>query len=122
MEKENLLCARVPGIFFPRLLQTGPRQKTPWGKSKSNLRSYPYWNSTRGGEKDSGAYRRRNSSGEVSREVGEVTAVTSRYGSASEMAGVGRSSCIGGGVHRRRVIRPAHGGMVQSVGSESFTK
>jgi hypothetical protein len=25
MEKENLLCARVPGIFFLRLLQVGPR-------------------------------------------------------------------------------------------------
>jgi hypothetical protein len=24
MEKENLLCARVPGILFLRLLQTGP--------------------------------------------------------------------------------------------------
>jgi hypothetical protein len=25
MGKEILLCARVPGIFFMRLLQTGPR-------------------------------------------------------------------------------------------------
>jgi hypothetical protein len=97
-------------------------QKTPWGKFKSNSRSYPYWNSTRGGEKGDGAYRRRNSSGEVSKEVGEVIAVTSRYGSALEMAGVGQSSCVGKRVRRRWVIRPAHGGMVQSVGSESFTK
>jgi hypothetical protein len=58
----------------------------------------------------------------VSREVGEVMAVTSRYVSALEMAGVGRSSCAGGGVRRQRVFRPAHGGIVQSVGSGSFTK
>jgi hypothetical protein len=58
----------------------------------------------------------------VSSEVEEVTAVTSRCGSASEMAGVGRSSCEGGGVRRRRVFRPAHDGIVQLVGSGSFTK
>jgi hypothetical protein len=29
MEKENLLCTRVPGIFFMRLLQTGPRATIP---------------------------------------------------------------------------------------------
>jgi hypothetical protein len=45
-------------------------QKTPWGKFKSNSRFYPFWNSTRGGEKGDVAYRRRNSSGEVSKEVG----------------------------------------------------
>jgi hypothetical protein len=68
------------------------------------------------------AYRRRSSSGEVSREAGEVTAVTLRCGSASEMAGVGRSSCAGGGAWRRRVFRSAQGGIVQLLGSGSFTK
>jgi hypothetical protein len=76
-------------------------RKTPWGKSKSNMWSYPYWNSTLGGEKGGGAYRRRDSSGEVSRDVGEVTAIMSRYGPVSEIAGVGQSSCAGGGVRRR---------------------
>jgi hypothetical protein len=78
--------------------------------------------STRDGEKGGRAYRRRSSSDEVSREVGEVTAVTSRCRSASEMAGVGRSSCAGGGVRRRRLFQPAHGEIVQLVGSGSFTK
>ena len=55
-------------------------------------------------------------------DVGEVTTVTSVCGSILGMVGVGRSSHAGGGARRQRVIRPAHGGMVQSVGSESFTK
>jgi hypothetical protein len=38
------------------------------------------------------------------------------------MAGVGWSLCTGGGVCRRRVFWPAHGGIVQLVGSGSFTK
>jgi hypothetical protein len=131
MEKENLFCARVPRILFLRPLQTGPRvtippsltmQKTRWGKFKSNPRSFPYWNSTCGREKGGRAYWRRSSSVEVSREVKEVTTVTSRYRSALEVVGVGGSSCAGGGVRRRRVFWPAHGGIVQLVGSESFTK
>jgi hypothetical protein len=51
-----------------------------------------------------------------------VTVVTSRCGSASEMAGVGGSSCAGGGVRRRRVFQPAHGGIDQLVGLGRFTK
>jgi hypothetical protein len=111
MEKENLLCARVPGIFFLRLLQTvlgllfhrvsDNAETPPWGNPKSNPRSFPYWNSTHSGEKGGRAYRPRDSSSEVSREVEEVTVVTSRYGSTSEMAGVGQSSCTGGVVRRR---------------------
>jgi hypothetical protein len=57
----------------------------------------------------------------VSREVGEVTAVTSRYGSASEMAGGCRSSCVGGEVCRRRGTRPNHDRITQSSELGSFT-
>jgi hypothetical protein len=94
-------------------------QKTLWGNPKSNPRSFPYWNSAHGGGKGGGAYRRRDSSGEVFREVGEVMAVTSRYGSASEVVGVGWSTCAGGGVRRRRVFRPAHGETIQLVSRRS---
>jgi hypothetical protein len=96
-------------------------QRTPWGITKSNLRSFLYLNSVRGG-KGGEAYWRRDSSGEVSKEVGEVMVVTSTCGSVSEIAGVGGSSCAGGGVRRRRVFWPAHGGINQLVGSRSFTK
>jgi hypothetical protein len=41
-------------------------------------------------------------------------------GSPSGMVGVGRSTCAGGDAHRRRGIRPTHGAIVQSNGSESF--
>jgi predicted dehydrogenase len=95
---------------------------TPWGNPKSNPRSFPYRNSTHGGGKGGGAYRRWDSSGEASREVGEVTAVTLRYGSASEVVGVGWSTCAGGGVRQRQVLWPAHGEIVQLVGSGGLTK
>jgi hypothetical protein len=96
--------------------------KTPWGNSKSNSWSFPYWNSTRGEGKGGGAYRQRDSSGEVSREVGEVTAVTLRYESSSKVVGVGRSTCTDGGVRQRRVLWPAHGDIVQLVGSGGLTR
>jgi hypothetical protein len=48
--------------------------------------------------------------------------VTSRYGSASEVVGDGRSTCAGGGIRRRRVLRPAHGEIVKLVGSGGLTK
>jgi hypothetical protein len=51
MEKENLLCARVHGIFFLHFLTNRSSgyystesltvQKPPWGNPKSNLRSFP---------------------------------------------------------------------------------
>jgi hypothetical protein len=91
-------------------------QKTPWGNPKSFLRSFPYWNSTHDGGNGGGAYRRPDSSGEASKKVGEVTAVTSRYGSASNVVGVVRSTCAGGGVHRRRVLRPTHGEFIGWLG------
>jgi hypothetical protein len=95
---------------------------TPWGNPKSIPRSFPYWNSTHGRGKGKEAYRWRDSSGKASREVGEVMAVTSRYGSASEMVGVDWSTCASGGVRRRRVLRPAHGEIVQLVGSGGLAK
>jgi hypothetical protein len=33
------------------------------------------------------------------------------------MAGIGRATCAGGRAHRRRVLRSAHGGRVQSKGT-----
>jgi hypothetical protein len=113
------LTNRSSGYYFTESLTM---QKTSWGNPKSNPWSFPYWNSTRGRGKGGGAYRRRDSSGEASREVEEVTAVTLRYGSASEVVEVGRSTCAGRGVHQRRVLRPAHGEIVQLVGSGGLTK
>jgi hypothetical protein len=55
-------------------------------------------------------------------DVGEVTAVTSVCGLASEMVAVGRTSRAGGGAHRQRVIRPNHDGIVQSSELGSFTR
>jgi hypothetical protein len=96
-------------------------QKTPWGNPKYNPRSFPYWNSTRDGEKGGGAYRRRDSSGEVVDDVGEVAAVMWMCGSSSGMARVGRTSCAGGEARWRRGSRPNHGGIAQSSESRSFT-
>jgi hypothetical protein len=73
-------------------------------------------------EKGGGAYRRRGCSGEGSGEVRGSMAITSRYGSSAMVVGVGRSTCVGGGAHRRRGIRPNHGVIVQLNGLESFTR
>jgi hypothetical protein len=43
-------------------------------------------------------------------------------GSPSGMVGVGRSTCAGGGAHRRRGVRPIQGTIDQSNESESFTR
>jgi hypothetical protein len=67
------------------------------------------------------AYRRRDCSGEVAEGVGEVLRVTTMCGSPSGMAGVGQSTRAGGEARRRRGVRPAHGTIVQSNGSKSFT-
>ena len=53
-------------------------------------------------------------------EVREVTVVTSKYGSASEVVEVDWSTCAGEEVRRRRVFRPAHSETVQLVGSEGL--
>jgi hypothetical protein len=67
------------------------------------------------------AYRRRGRPGGGLGEVREVLAVTSRCGSPTVMAGIGLAACTGGRAHRRRVLRPAHSGRVQSNGMGSFT-
>jgi hypothetical protein len=81
----------------------------------------PNLNSNRGGRKGGGAYRRRDCSGEVVEDVGEVSGITAMCGSPSGMVGVGRSVCAGGDARRRRGVRPAHGAIDQLNGSESFT-
>jgi hypothetical protein len=52
---------------------------------------------------------------------GEVLAVMLRCGSSMVMAGIGLTACTGGRARRRRVLWPAHGGMVQSNSTGSFT-
>jgi hypothetical protein len=58
----------------------------------------------------------------VVEDVGEVSRITAMCGSPLRMVGVGRSMCAGGDARRRRGIRPTHGAIVQSNGSESFTR
>ncbi len=67
-------------------------------------------------------YRRRDCSGEVVEDVGEVLRVTTMCGSPSGMVGVGRSTCAGGGAYRRQGVWPIQGTIDQSNGSESFTR
>jgi hypothetical protein len=43
------------------------------------------------------------------------------YGSMAEVAGIVRSTCVGGCSRRRRVFRSNHGDLVQSNGTMSFT-
>ena len=47
--------------------------------------------------------------------------VTSRYGSASEVAGIARSTRAGRCPRRRRVYRPNYGELAQSEGTVSIT-
>jgi hypothetical protein len=72
-------------------------------------------------KKGGAAYLRRGRSGEGLGEVREVLAVTSRCGLSTVMAKIGLAACAGGRARRRRVLRPAHGGRVQSNGTGSFT-
>jgi hypothetical protein len=97
-------------------------QKTPWVLLILTRGPSPKSNSTHGGRKGGGAYRRRDCSGEVAEGVGEVLRVTEMCGSPSGMVGVGRSTCAGGGARRRRGVRPIQGTIDQSNGSESFTR
>jgi hypothetical protein len=55
-------------------------QKTPWILLILTRGPSPNLNSTRGGRKDGGAYRRRDCSGEVVEGVGEVLRVTAMCG------------------------------------------
>jgi hypothetical protein len=84
--------------------------------------SFSQLNSTHGGGKGGGAYQRRDCSSEVVEGVGEVVTVTPVCGSSLGMVGVGRSTCAGGGAHRRRGLRPIQGGRVQLNWSVSFTR
>jgi hypothetical protein len=87
-----------------------------------NSRSFPNGTVAAEEERGGGAYRRRDCFGEVVEGVGEVLSVTAICGSPSGMVGVGRSTCAGGGAHRRRGIRPNQGMIGQSNGSASFTR
>ena len=92
---ESLTLQKTPRVL--QILTRGP---------SSNL------NSNRGGRKGGGAYQRRDCSGEVVEDVGEVSGITAMCGSPSGMVGVGRSTCAGGDARRRRGVRPAHGAIV----------
>jgi hypothetical protein len=96
--------------------------ENPWGFAKPNLRSFSQLNSTRGGGKGGGAYRRRDCSGEVTEGVGEVMTVTPMCESSPGMVRVGLSTCADGGAHRRRGLRPNQDGRVQLNWSVSFTR
>jgi hypothetical protein len=109
----------VPGLHSNELLTS---QKNPWVILILTRGPSPKLNSTRGGRKGGGAYRRRDCSGEVAEGVGEVLRVTTMCGSPSGMVGVGRSAGAGRGARRRRGVRPIHGKIDQSNGSESFTR
>jgi hypothetical protein len=99
----------LAGVFkFPYRLVLGyysneslTIQKTPWVLLILTRGPSPKLNSTRGGRKGGGAYRRRDCSGEVAEGVGEVLRVTAMCGSPSRMVRVGRFTCAGGGAHRR---------------------
>jgi hypothetical protein len=87
----------VPGLLFKCVTDSS---ENPLGSTKPNLRSFPQFNSSRGGGKGGGAYRRRDCSGEVVEGVGAVPRVTMMCGSPSGMVRVGRSTCAGGGARR----------------------
>jgi hypothetical protein len=126
------LCNGVPGGCFQVSLQTSPwatiqmcrwQFRKPLGVPLNLTRGpSPKLNSTHGGGKGGGAYRRRDCSGEVAKGVGEVLRVTAMCGSPSGMVGVGRSTCAGGGARRQRGVQPIQGTIDQSNGSESFTR
>jgi hypothetical protein len=129
MEKDFAKGSLACVFKFPYRLVLGllfkyatDNSETPWGFTKPNPRSFPQLNSTRGGGKGRGAYRRRDYSGEVVEGVGEVLRITAMCGSSSGMVGVGRSTCAGGGARRWRGVRPNQGTIGQSKGSASFTR
>jgi hypothetical protein len=114
------------------VLQTGPRftiQLSLWLCRKPprvllNRTRDPSPNGivTAAEEKGIGAYRQRGCFVEGSGEVRGSLAITSRYGSSAVVVRVGWSTGAGGGTRRRQGIRPAHGAIVQSNGSGSFTR
>jgi hypothetical protein len=54
-------------------------------------------------------------------DIGEVTTVMSMCGSASEVARAALATSTGGGGRRRHLLRPNHGGRVQSRCTRSST-
>jgi hypothetical protein len=110
----NFASASLTNVFkFPYRLVLGSLftcatdiSENPLDFTKPNPRSFSQLNSTRGGGKDRGAYRRRDCSGEVVEGVGEVMTGTQMCGSSPGIVGVGRSTCAGGGARRRRGLRP----------------
>jgi hypothetical protein len=96
-------------------------RKTPWLSLLLPRGPSLGLNSTREKEKGGAAYRRRERSGEGRGWLREVLAVTTVYDSTAGVAGIARSTCIGGCSRRRRVCRPNHDDLVQSNGTVSFT-
>jgi hypothetical protein len=72
-------------------------------------------------KKGGAAYRQRERSGGGPGEVQEDLAVTSRGGSPVVMARLGLATCAGGRARQRRVLWPAHGGIIQLNNIGSFT-
>jgi hypothetical protein len=128
--KNYFATMSLAGVFnFPYRLVLGyysnvslTVQKTPWILLILTRGPSPNLNSTSGGRKGGGAYRRRDCSDEVAEGVGEVLRVTAMCGLPSGMVGVGRSTCAGGEARRQRGVRPIQGTIDQSNGSENFTR
>jgi hypothetical protein len=95
--------------------------KTPLAFLSLIPSSFPVGTVTAERNKGRAAYRRRERSGGGPSEVREVLAVMSRGGSPAVIAGIGLAACAGGQARRRRVLRPAHGSIVQLNGTVSFT-
>jgi hypothetical protein len=94
---------------------------TPWLFPFLNLRSLLAGTVAAERKSSGAAYQRWERSGEGSGEIWGLLAVMSRGGSPAVMARVGLAACAGGRARRRRVLRPAHGGRVQSNHTGSFT-
>jgi hypothetical protein len=131
MGKEKHICAEVPGFSSPFSLTNQPSvyylhesltlHKTPWTYPIPNPQSLAGWTSNRGKDHGGEAYRRQYSSDGVVGDVGEVTAVTSVCGSASEVARAALATSASDEGRRRHLLRPNHGGRVQSKCTRSST-
>jgi hypothetical protein len=132
MDKGKIVLHWGPWWKVLNVLQTGPRFtihlslwlciKPPRVLRNQTRSPSPNGTVTVSEEKGGGAYQWRGCSGEGSSEVRGSLAITSRYGSSVMVVGVGRSTCAGGGAHRRRGIRPNQGSTVQLNGLGSFTR
>jgi hypothetical protein len=132
MDKGKMVLHWGPWWKVLNVLQTGPRftihlslwlcRKPPRVSRNRTRDPSPNGTVTAVEEKGGGAYRRRGCSGEGLGEVRESLAITPRCGSPAMVVGAGRSTCAGGGAHRRRGIRPNQGAIDQLNGSGSFTR